>query len=76
MLSLAVGKDVDPEVVEAVLALYETSENLWETFPVQQFFQYHAEELRTWPNFQTIRTRVAAVNSLYTANILNYLDGN
>lgn len=76
VLSLAVGKDVDPEVVEAVLRLYETSENLWETFPVQQFFQYHAEELRTWPNFHTIRSRAAAVNSLYTANILNYLDGN
>ncbi|MCA9776641.1 MAG: copper amine oxidase N-terminal domain-containing protein [Candidatus Eremiobacteraeota bacterium] len=76
VLSMAVGQDVDPEIVEAVLRLYETSENLWETFPVQQFFQYHADELRNWPNFNSIRARVAAVNSLYTANILSYLDGN
>ncbi|MFA5505199.1 MAG: copper amine oxidase N-terminal domain-containing protein [Vulcanimicrobiota bacterium] len=75
VLSMAVGQDMDPKVVESVLQLYETSENLWETFPVQQFFQYHAAELRKRPNFHTIRARVEAVNSLYTANILRYLDG-
>jgi hypothetical protein len=77
VLSMAVGESgpVDPEILEAVLTIYETSENLWETFPVQQYFQYHAERLRALPNFPTIRARVAAVNSLYTANILGYLDG-
>lgn len=75
VLSMAVGEQEDLEVLEAVLQLYETSENLWETFPVQQYFQYHAEDLRKLPNFATIRARVAAVNSLYTANILQYLDG-
>ena len=75
VLSMAVGGELDYKVLEAVLGLYESSENLWETFPVQQYFQYHAEELRKAPNFATVRARVAKVNSLYTANILDYLDG-
>jgi hypothetical protein len=75
VLSMAVGESVDPAVLEAVLRLYETSENLWETFPVQQYFEYHADELRTRPDLSRVRARVAAVNSLYTANILGYLDG-
>jgi Copper amine oxidase N-terminal domain len=75
VLSMAVGDPGDPEVLEAVLRFYETSENLWETFPCQQYFQYHAEALRRMPNFKSIRTRVENVNSLYTANILQYLDG-
>lgn len=74
VLSMAVGDGVDPAVLESVLKLYETSENLWETFPVQQYFQYHAKELKAMPNFAQIRARIAAVNSLYTANILQYLD--
>lgn len=74
VLSMAVGESLDPDVLEAVLKLYESSENLWETFPVQQYFQYHAQRIKTLPNFATIRERVASVNSLYTANILNYLD--
>lgn len=75
VLSMAVGGEYDPEELESVLKLYESSENLWETFPVQQYFQYHAATLRTLPNLAVIRARVAAVNSLYTANILGYLDG-
>ena len=75
VLSMAVGGCFDPEVLESVLRLYETSENLWETFPVQQYFEYHADELRNRSDFSRIRARVAAVNSLYTANILSYLDG-
>lgn len=75
VLSMAVGDPVVPEVLESVLKIYETSENLWETFPVQQYFQYHAEKMRSMPVFPTVRARVAAVNSLYTPNILDYLDG-
>lgn len=75
VLSLAVGDPEDPEVLETVLKLYETSENLWETFPVQQFFQYHADDLRKMPGFAGVRARVSKVNSLYTPNILLYLDG-
>ena len=42
---------------------------------MQQYFQYHAAALRSLPNLASIRARVAAVKSLYTANILGYLDG-
>jgi hypothetical protein len=73
-LSLAVADKPDPEVVEAILGFFSSSENLWETFPVQQFFQYHANDIRTLSNFSDIRARIEAVNSLYTANILSYLD--
>jgi hypothetical protein len=73
-LALALGDTADPEVIEAVLGFFANSENLWETFPVQQFFEYHANEIGSMPNFPQIRDRVAAVNSLYTANILGYLD--
>lgn len=75
VLSLAVADKLDNDALESVLKLYETTENLWLTFPVQQFFEYHAAELRARPDLATIRGRVGAVNSLYTANILEYLDG-
>lgn len=75
-LSLAVGDTVDAEMMEEILTFFAGSENLWETFPVQQFFEYHAEDIRALPNYTDIRDRVAAVNSLYTPNILSYLNGN
>ena len=74
-LSLAVGAQTDHETIDAVLSFYRASENLWETFPVQQFFEYHADAIRGLTNFSDIRSRAASVNSLYTSNILGYLDG-
>lgn len=73
-LALAVCDKADDEVIEAVLNFYSGSENLWETFPVQQFFEYHSNEIKSNAAFPQIRARAAAVNSLYTNNILNYLD--
>lgn len=73
-LSLALGEP-DQEVVIAILDFYAGSENLWETFPVQQFFEYQSEEIREMPIFTQVRERVAAVNSLYTPASLRYLDG-
>lgn len=74
-LSLAVGAAADEKTIDAVLEFYSNSENLWETFPVQQFFEYHSERIRTLPSFPQIRDRASAVNSLYTNNILGYLNG-
>jgi len=74
ILALAVQPKVSPETAERVVALFERSENLWETFPVQQFCQYHAAQLRHLQSFPQLRQRVAAVNSLYTPAILNFLD--
>jgi hypothetical protein len=74
-LALAVGDILDQEVLNAILDFYSGSENLWETFPVQQFFQFQAEKIREMPNLAETRQRVAAVNSLYTPAALRYLDG-
>lgn len=75
LLSLAVKPTVSKSTTEKVLALYERSDNLWETFPIQQYFQYHSQQLRKTAQFGELRQRVAAVNSLYTSAILEYLDG-
>jgi hypothetical protein len=73
-LALAVGTP-DEVVVNAILDFYAGSENLWETFPVQQFFEYQSEAIRNMPSLASTRQRVAAVNSLYTPAALRYLDG-
>jgi len=74
LLALAVQPHVSPATAERVLKKYEGCENLWETFPMQQFFHFHAPALRKLPNFDQIRQRVASVNSLYTPCILEHLD--
>ncbi len=74
-LSLAVGASLDQVILDAVLDFYSGSSNLWETFPVQQFFQFQATKIRAMPNHALVRSRVADVNSLYTQPILRYLDG-
>lgn len=73
-LSLAVGDTFDQEILDTIITFYANSENLWETFPVQQYFEYQAKKVSALPNFLDIRTRVEAVQSLYQANILGYLD--
>ena len=74
-LSLAVGDPLDQDILNAILEFYSGSENLWETFPVQQLFEFQAAKIRALPNLSDIRQRVAAVNSLYTPAALRYLDG-
>lgn len=74
VLALAVMERPAPATVEKVLAFYEHSENLWETFPVQMFFEYHGAEIRTGDDFARVHERVEAVNSLYRQNILSYLE--
>jgi hypothetical protein len=75
VLALAVKNQVCSLTTEHVLALYEHSENLWETFPVQQYFEYHAGQVKRLENFTLLRERIAAVKSLYTPAILAALDG-
>ena len=74
VLALAVGSQVEPSTVDAVLDFYRSSENLWETFPVQQFFEYHAGRIQQLPNFGLVKQEALAVNSLYRANIAGYLE--
>lgn len=72
-LALAVGSTVDPDTAGAVVDFYQGSENLWETFPVQQFFEYQADRLRILPNYQQVRDEALSVNSLYRENIAAFL---
>lgn len=74
VLALALMHSPLDSTIERVLSLYERSENLWETFPVQMFFEFHGGEIRSSQRYAVVRSRVAAVNSLYTSNILGYLD--
>jgi hypothetical protein len=73
LLATALMSEGSPRTTEAVLKLFETEQNLWVTFPVQMYFQYHAQEIRELPEAQSIRSRIAAVPSLYTEPILAYL---
>lgn len=74
VLALAVLPAVKADTVRSVLARYETCQNLWETFPIQQFFEYHAAEVKAESDYAQLRTRLAAVKSLYTPSVLGYLD--
>ncbi|MGE0492231.1 MAG: copper amine oxidase N-terminal domain-containing protein [Vulcanimicrobiota bacterium] len=74
VLALAVGSNVDETTARAVTDFYAGSENLWETFPVQQFFEYQATNLRQQAGFASLVHRVGQVNSLYRDNILGYLN--
>jgi hypothetical protein len=72
-LSLALQDSLLPGSVDAVILFYEKSKNLWETFPVQQFFEYQKERINLLPNKSEIRARIAAIKELYTPNILKFL---
>lgn len=76
-LALAVGDSdvLNHEILNAILEFYAGSQNLWETFPVQQFFEFQASRIRNMPTLPEVRERVASVNSLYTPAALRYLDG-
>lgn len=72
-LNLALQDSTDMRSISAVIDFYQNSSNLWETFPVQQFFEYHSEQIRRQAALPQIRARVAAIQSLYTDNILKFL---
>lgn len=72
-LALALCDTVTPATVDKVCEFYAKTDNLWVTFPVQQFFEYHADIIKTMPAYQSIVQQLGGVNSLYTPNILKYL---
>lgn len=72
-LALALCDTVDPATVEQVTQKYSRTDNLWETFPVQQFFEYHAGVIKLMPGYKAVVQQLGGVNSLYTPNILQYL---
>ena len=74
ILALATLPRVQAHTVADVVAHYESCQNLWETFPVQQFVEYHAQDIRKAADFAQLRARMAAVESLYTPALLGYLE--
>jgi hypothetical protein len=70
MLALALQSAVDSATVDSVVSCYETTDNLWVTFPVQQFFAYQASTVKSLPTFSSVWNRVSRVNSLYRDNVL------
>lgn len=71
LLSLAIMGQPTAATTDRVVRVFETSENLWETFPVQQFFEYNAAAIA---NPEQVRQRISKVASLYTSYLLGYLD--
>lgn len=74
VLALAVLPEIQPATVEAVVSHYEKSTNLWETFPVQQFFEYHSPRIKLQEELVSLLPRLAKVPSLYTPMVLSYFD--
>ena len=69
LLALALLPEPGDRTVTTMVRVYETSHNNWETFPVNQFVQYHAIELWERSDSAEIRQRLSAVQSLYTPGI-------
>ena len=73
LLALALLPQVSDATIAIVVNVYEHSHNLWETFPVGQFVEYHATELASRPDAEQLRVRLAAVQSVYTPMMLQEL---
>lgn len=73
LLALALLPEASDATVATMLTTYESSHNLWETFPIGQFIQYHAVELLQRPDGDQIRQRLTAVGSIYTPVMLEEL---
>lgn len=69
VLTLAIAAETDERCVNAVLGLMDRSRNAWETFTTQQFFDYHRDEIRSWPTFWAIKARLAATGNPYGQRI-------
>lgn len=71
LLALALLPEVSDETVATMLKIYESSHNLWETFPIGQFVQYHAVDLLQRPDGEQIKQRLSSVASIYTPVMLD-----
>ncbi|MBT9583024.1 hypothetical protein IV102_06735 [bacterium] len=75
ILALAVAPLLSDFAVDRVVGKFERCDNLWELFPMQQFFEYQAAQLRSRKSFARLGERLSKVNSLYTPAILQSLEG-
>jgi hypothetical protein len=73
LLALAISNQLEANTCERVVAFFEKSDNLWETFPMVQFVDYHSSQLRAHPEYAWLRGRLERVPSLYTPQLLEFL---
>lgn len=76
MLALALQDALDRETVNSVVDFYETSHNVWECFPVVQFFQYHKGRIQKMGLSRSLRERFSTPDmeeGLYTPYIKEVL---
>lgn len=74
LLALAVAPTVSDFTIDRVVGKFERIDNLWELFPVQQFFEYQGASLKTRKIYPKLRERLEKVDSIYTPGILEALD--
>ncbi len=71
LLTLSLMEKTNYNVADAVVRLYETCDNLWVVAPVQFYFKCHAKDVKAMPQIDSIRSRLGAVQTIYTNNILD-----
>lgn len=76
LLSLALVDQISPEAVERVVDFYDRTSNVWEAFPVVQFFEYHSPYISALPNSRAIRDRLESLDSLYTPYVIEHIRPN
>ncbi len=74
LLALAVAPNLSDFTLDRVVGKFERIDNLWELFPMQQFFEYQGASLKTREIYPKLRERLEKVDSLYTPAILEALD--
>lgn len=74
LLALAVAPNPGDFTMDRVVGKFERIDNLWELFPMTQFFEYQAASLKPRKTYPKLRERLEKVDSIYTPGILEALD--
>lgn len=74
LLALAVAPNPNDFTMDRVVGKFERIDNLWELFPMTQFFEYQAASLKPRKTYPKLRERLEKVDSIYTPAILEALD--
>ena len=69
VLSLALCADISERTVDAVLNFMGSTQNSWETFTTQQFFQYHHEAICQMHMAGRVRERLESCDNPYGPSI-------
>ncbi len=73
LLALALLHQIEGSTVHRVVDFYDRTWNVWEAFPVVQFFEYHSDYISALPDSRQIRDRLAGMESLYTPYVIEHI---